>query len=364
MSRKRVTVLIITACSVGVSQLLFYYAHFYLTGQVPEDIRNDLGYEPGYTQLAYLLMSLTGGLIFGYLMVYRKVKMTTFSDGIFRMAGLFFLSFVLSTTLVTAFVVLLASGRSALNSLPGILVGIFSNPGTMFSLLIWLLIVAATQFMLQVSDKYGQGVLWKFMTGKYFHPREEERIFMFLDLKSSTAIAEKTGHLLFFELLRDVFADVTQAIVDHRGEIYQYVGDEVVISWPLTKGVSDAHCIRCFLDIRACLEALAPDYQEKYGVVPVFKAGIHHGKVTVGELGIIKKDIVFSGDVLNTTARIQSLCNEHQSGLLISGDTLECLPDDAALSFSPLGEIELRGKERMVPIYTLEQARFTNHQDD
>ena len=35
-----------------------------------------------------------------------------------------------------------------------------------------------------------------------------------------------------------------------------------------------------------------PKYFEKYGIKPVFKAGIHYGKVTTGEIGTLKKDIV------------------------------------------------------------------------
>ena len=42
---------------------------------------------------------------------------------------------------------------------------------------VWAVVVSFTQFMLQVNDKFGPGILWKFITGKYFHPREEEKIF-------------------------------------------------------------------------------------------------------------------------------------------------------------------------------------------
>ena len=45
-------------------------------------------------------------------------------------------------------------------------------------------------------------------------------------------------------------------------------------------------------------------FQRKYDVVPNHKVGIHVGEVTIGEIGIIKKDLVMSGDTMNTTARI------------------------------------------------------------
>ena len=57
----------------------------------------------------------------------------------------------------------------------------------------WLLVVLGTLIVLQVNDKYGPGVFRDFLLGKYFHPKREERIFMFMDLRSSTTIAEKLG---------------------------------------------------------------------------------------------------------------------------------------------------------------------------
>ncbi|MFP4365353.1 MAG: hypothetical protein ACLFR1_15935 [Spirochaetia bacterium] len=60
---------------------------------------------------------------------------------------------------------------------------------------------------------------------------------MFLDLTSSTAIAERIGHVQFLSLLRDFFMDVSEAVIAHGGEIYKYVGDEAIILWDREKGV-------------------------------------------------------------------------------------------------------------------------------
>jgi len=204
-------------------------------------------------------------------------------------------------------------------------------------------IVASTQFMLQVNDKFGPGVMWKLLTGRYYNPRDEERIFMFLDLRSSTSIAERIGHKRFFELLRELFQDVTKPVIDSRGEIYQYVGDEVVISWPVERGLQDANCIHCFFRIEKALAARSAEYAERFGVTPSFKAGVHVGEATVGEIGVVKKDIVYSGDVLNTTSRIQEECNRYGVDLIASSDLLVRLPT-APFDSAPIGEIVLRGK--------------------
>ena len=74
----------------------------------------------------------------------------------------------------------------------------------------------------------------------------------------------------------------------------------------------------------------------------------------VGEIGIVKRDIAYSGDVLNTTARIQSKCNELGVNILLSKyllDKLGLLPN----LFNPreIGEITLRGKQQDVMLYTV-----------
>src|SRR5688572_6403514 len=65
-------------------------------------------------------------------------------------------------------------------------------------------------FINQVNKKYGPGVLVPLLFGKYRNPVEEERIFMFMDLKSSTSIAEKLGHLKYSACIRDCFFDINE----------------------------------------------------------------------------------------------------------------------------------------------------------
>jgi adenylate cyclase len=193
-------------------------------------------------------------------------------------------------------------------------------------------------------SSFGPGVLWKLVTGKYYHPRDEERVFMFLDLRSSTEIAERIGHKRFFELLRELFQDVTKPVLDSSGDIYQYVGDEVVITWPVPRGIQDGNCIECFFRIERALAAKREEYVARFGVVPDFKAGVHVGAATVGEIGVVKKDIVYSGDVLNTTSRIQEECNRYGVNLLASSELLRRLALEPGYQAVPLGEIHLRGK--------------------
>lgn len=217
----------------------------------------------------------------------------------------------------------------------------------------WLSVSAVTVIALLVNDKYGPGVFGKFLMGRYFNPRREERIFMFLDLRSSTTIAEEMGEERYFSFLKDVFEVATPAILRNEGEIYQYVGDEIVISWEIDRGKRDAHCIHCFFDIQEALNQKRQYFLDTYGKHPEFKAGIHYGHVMAGEIGIVKREIAFSGDVLNTAARIQSKCNDLGVNILTSKAIIDLLGPDEQFKPEEVGTIELRGKKETVTLFTV-----------
>ena len=240
---------------------------------------------------------------------------------------------------------------------PEVLAGLMTflgGAGLWVVMLNWGFIIVLTLFLLLVSDKFGQGVLINFLLGRYHRPREEHRIFMFLDMKSSTTIAEKIGHIQYYELLNDFFFDLTDPIILSRGEIYQYVGDEIVLSWKRDSGLQDANCVGCFLRCQDAISAKATYYRDKYGLIPEFKAGIHSGKVAVGEVGVIKKEIVFTGDVLNAGSRIHDTCKKYGQDLLVSRDVLESLNmDQTDYSSEKIGVIDLRGRHEAMALFSV-----------
>ena len=302
--------------------------------------------------LGNVVLGLGGGLVGGYMLVYKLNsgrRHRSFMSDIVRSGAYFVLLFV-GAGVVFLFamsfgwnVVSMAPAAALRAGWANVVVNL-STPSFLSNMMLWGVMVSGTQFMLQVSDKFGPGILWKLITGRYYHPREEQRIFMFLDLQSSTTIAEQLGHRRFFELLRELYQDITLPITECDGEIYQYVGDEVIVSWPPARGLQDGNCVRCFFRIDEAVGSKRSEYLLRFGVAPMFKAGLHLGAATIGEIGVVKKDIVFSGDVLNTTARIQGECNRHRVNLLASSDLLEHLRVDDAFHALPIGAIPLRGK--------------------
>lgn len=217
-------------------------------------------------------------------------------------------------------------------------------------------IIGISLFYSEVSENLGLFVLHNFFIGKYHKPIEEERIFMFLDMKSSTTIAENLGHVKYFEMLKEYYSDLSDPIIQYSGEIYQYVGDEIVVSWKLKHGLHNNNCLHCFFALKESLNKQSEKYLSKFGVLPTFKAGFHFGRVTTGEIGVIKKDIIFTGDVLNTTARIQGLCNLHNVDILISDDLRNKMTLDSEFQIQSLGKNELRGKNEAVELFTVRKS--------
>lgn len=209
-------------------------------------------------------------------------------------------------------------------------------------------------FLFQIIQLIGRANFFRLFFGMYRQPREVSRIFMFLDLKSSTSIAEKLGNKMYSALIRDFFYDISEAISMFKGEIYQYAGDEIIIVWPI-RG-DNINCVRTFFKMEDIINNKRETYKTKYSLLPEFKAGLHYGQVVVTTVGRQKKEIAYHGDVLNTTARIEGKCNELGQKLLVSEAMLPYLQHANDYLVKVKGEIELRGKSQKLPLYGVQLA--------
>lgn len=205
----------------------------------------------------------------------------------------------------------------------------------------------------KVQQLLGKGVLWNWVTGKYHEPTEEERVFMFLDLKDSTTLAERMGTLKFSALVRDFFQDLSSPVLKTYGQVSHYIGDEAVLTWTMGQGFKEGACVRCFFLMEEAVRSRRDLYLLRYGMVPGFKASIHCGPVVATQVGEVKSEIVFHGDTLNTAARIQGMCSALGADLLISGEVSSRLGPEFARRLEPKGEHLLKGKEHAVAIFAV-----------
>lgn len=275
----------------------------------------------------------------------------------------FFLTFVLKVLVYGIVIVCVIGGRlgrRAAVALAGPLVA--SDPAVADYVLnrrvaqqmaITFLIVGVGILMLQVARLVGNRTLRDIALGRYHRSRTEERFFLFVDIAGSTLLAERIGPEAVHRFLGEVFRLASDPIDEHDGDVYQYVGDEVVITWTVAAGRDRARPLACFFAIEQALERAALDFEREFGAMPRLRAALHAGPVITGEVGGSRRAIVYHGDVMNTTSRIEQATRDLERKFLVSGDALASLADLEGFTFDDLGLQQLRGRAAPVRLYAV-----------
>ena len=209
-----------------------------------------------------------------------------------------------------------------------------------------------------VADLLGVDVLFAFVAGRYHRPRIEERALLFMDLRASTATAERLGGPRFLDFLNAVFADLSAAVVENGGEIHKYVGDEIIATWRLAPGRNDPRIVRAWASASRRLASGAARYQRDFGLAPEFRAALHAGEVVVGELGARRKEIALIGDPMNTAARMLEACRDLDRTALASAalmKRLESSPD--GVEPEAIAPLPLRGKAEPLELFVFATER-------
>jgi adenylate cyclase len=224
--------------------------------------------------------------------------------------------------------------------------------GVLFTMIALILLL---NFILQSVKNMGHYNLESFLTGKYRKPVVEDRTFLFLDLKGSTSHAEKLGYMVYSHMIKDCMDDINVLLPKYKAEVYQYVGDEVILTWKTDDAVDNLNFIEIFYAFENLLKKRADHYKKKYDTFPVFKAGANSGRVTATEIGVINRDLAFHGDVLNTAARLQEQCNKLERPLLMSGQLKHQIGNIYSIpyNFESMGSHQLKGKHENVDVFAV-----------
>lgn len=264
------------------------------------------------------------------------------------------LSLVVAAFIMNMLIYLLSSIQSSIplqNSFKNFLYEIEHTGLLLQKITYWLILILITQLIIEINEKYSPGVFLDILMGRYVNPKSENRIVMFIDLSDSTTIAEKLGHTQYFKFIREFIYQVSNALIEYGGRIYQYVGDEIVVSWVYSdKNIK--RCLKAVIEARRNIHKASIKFKRDFDTIPEFRVGIHIGDVTVGEIGVIKKDLAMSGDTMNTTARIRSACSDMNKKFIVSKDFIEksSLEEFQAES---LGLVELKGKRKEIELFHL-----------
>jgi adenylate cyclase len=180
---------------------------------------------------------------------------------------------------------------------------------------------------------------------------------MFVDLHDSTRHAERLGDENFHNFLNLIFFDIAEPVLAARGSIYRYVGDAIIITWPLERGARGAACIDCFFAIADALRRKRHTYRRVFAAEPLFRGALHAGTLVVGEMGDLKREIVMLGDTMNTAARMEEMCRVTGHEFLASAEILRAIPQlPSNIHVEPLGGVTLRGKEDDVELFALSRV--------
>ncbi|MGO9423373.1 adenylate/guanylate cyclase domain-containing protein [Roseiarcus sp.] len=212
--------------------------------------------------------------------------------------------------------------------------------------------------VIELERLIGAPLLMSALLGVYHRPTRRRLIVMFLDMANSTRLAEAMGEVKVHDLITRFFFDIDEPIADFGGAVHAYVGDEVIVSWPLSDDPTrNGRCVACFDAIGRKIDALASSYEREFGVVPAFRAGIHAGTVVVSECGDAKRQLAFFGDTMNVAARLCDYCKSIDASLVISGDLRRALtaPDGVLTGEREL--VEARGRRERVEAHVVRFAR-------
>lgn len=207
-------------------------------------------------------------------------------------------------------------------------------------------------FLRRLRDTFGQHVFFNYLIGRYAQPIEEKRTFMFLDLNNSTYIAEKLGHVKYSRMLNTCFDDIISSAKGFKFDIYQFVGDEVVFTW-LASEDSNGKAIKLFEAITDGLQAETGFYENKFGIIPTFKAAVSTGTVSATLVGGKAKNIAYHGDVLNTTARLLGLCKTYNKGILFTDFYLKAARLLNGIETEYVATLKLKGKSNNTNVYSV-----------
>jgi adenylate cyclase len=219
-----------------------------------------------------------------------------------------------------------------------------------------LLVVLLVNFWIRANTLVGTRVLSNFLLGRYHRPLREQQVFMFIDVLDARGLVKRLGDIRAQSLIAAVFFDIDAPIVAFGGETHRYIGDELVVTWPFHRAIEDARCVSCALEIAVSLAAKSEHYRAFYGEVPRLRIALHGGAVVVSEIGDDRREIVYFGDTINTTARLRGLAKKIRRQLVISAELLEHMHLPESARAEDMGSFALSGKADETRVYAVHGA--------
>jgi adenylate cyclase len=296
----------------------------------------------GYTSLAGIAVGVSYGILLtvpiaGISLFVLQGPMRPWLGGLSFIAGLMVRSAIFAAIILPTLFFQLGSVIAGVRVDP-------THKGLWIAIVFSIVFVILANLIIGITNIIGPRAFRNFVTGRYHKPVEENRFVLFVDIAGSTGLAETLGGVGIHRLLDRTFRLLTLSVVDYRGEVLNYVGDEVIVTWPERGGSVDCRPLRCFMAMRDELVRASGQLQREFGAVPRIRGSLHFGPVIIGEIGDVKRAIVFNGDVMNTAARLEELSRNVEGGFLASRAAMERFGSAPPFAVRDLGRLPIRGR--------------------
>lgn len=175
----------------------------------------------------------------------------------------------------------------------------------------------------------------------------------FSDLRNFTRLTETLPAKEVIAMLNEYFEFVAAAVTAQGGEILRFIGDAMLIVFPISAEVSMRVACNAALeaakDARASLAAVNHLRKRRASPLIEFGVGLNVGEVVYGNVGAPDRlDFTVMGPAVNRTARLEALTQLLGHHILVSkefADQLDC----PTIS---LGEHNMKGIEQPQSVFT------------
>ena len=145
---------------------------------------------------------------------------------------------------------------------------------------------------------------------------------------------------------------MTDIIMDYKGTLDKYVGDEIMSFWgaPLPQPEHALFACKCALAQSKKLKELNEEWPEALQIR--IGMGLNSGVMTVGNMGSMgRMNYTLMGDNVNLGARLEGTNKQYFTEIIISENTYGLVRDHVVVR--ELDNIRVKGKNKPVLIYEL-----------
>jgi adenylate cyclase len=185
--------------------------------------------------------------------------------------------------------------------------------------------------------------------------QEKEITVFFSDIRDFTRISEQFSNPApLVSYLNNYINPMSDIITKYQGTIDKYIGDSIMAYWNAPLNTPD-HCTKAVdsaIEQIKLLKKINKQLEQKNMPLLNIGIGIHTGNAIVGEIGSVSRsDYTIIGDTVNTASRLENLCKQYKTNIIISDAVKNQLTKE--YNFNSLGEVHVKGKQTAIKIYEI-----------